>query len=519
MSDKISPKGNTVTTSVSTSANGLASDYAFEKLKSLLIDDPTGKKDSKKYEIVAKGKQIIVPEKVPLKKVIETLQRKAELDELEVQVYEEIEAFPLDGAHAFSKVLADTYGWADAVPTEKQGFFGPVIIPPTTVSLEIGFNKSIPIFWGSFKIPDAEGTLESTIANSQKSRRPIFVIRGKVKQKDRERVKDLAQDVRDYLKKNSIYKGKAIRLNTNEEGEFNYDLAPSFMDTSQVKPKELVFSDTVMEQVQTNIFTPIEKTAECREYGIPLKRGILLESTYGTGKTMTANVTAHKAEQNGWTFIYIDRVTALSNAILFARDYAPAILFAEDIDRVMSGERDIDTDDILNIIDGVDSKHSEIITILTTNDVNAIEKAMLRPGRLDAVISITPPDAKAAEKLIRMYGRGLIDSKENITESGKELSGQIPAVIREVVERSKLYAIGRTKPGEKLQLTGKDLLASARGMKNHLTLMNPPKSEEFTVEHKLGASLKEVVSDAFNGSKESIKYIHSKVDEIQEHLS
>ena len=38
-------------------------------------------------------------------------------------------------------------------------------------------------------------------------------------------------------------------------------------------------------------------------------------------------------------------------------------------------------DDVLNIIDGIDSKKANIITVLTTNDLEGINPAMLRPGR------------------------------------------------------------------------------------------------------------------------------------------
>jgi SpoVK/Ycf46/Vps4 family AAA+-type ATPase len=74
---------------------------------------------------------------------------------------------------------------------------------------------------------------------------------------------------------------------------------------------------------------------------VPLKRGVLLEGPYGTGKTLTAFVTAKKCVENGWTFIMLDRVAALKEALTFARMYAPAVVFAEDIDRSVEGERTV----------------------------------------------------------------------------------------------------------------------------------------------------------------------------------
>src|SRR5262249_9702485 len=112
-------------------------------------------------------------------------------------------------------------------------------------------------------------------------------------------------------------------------------------------------------------------------------------------KTLTAYVTAKKSSSNNWTFIYLDRVAGLHEAFRFAKQYAPSVIFAEDIDRAVNGDdRTTDIDDVLNTIDGIESKGGEIITILTTNHVDQINRAMLRPGRLDAVISIQAPDAE-----------------------------------------------------------------------------------------------------------------------------
>ncbi|MEX0632803.1 hypothetical protein M8494_14790 [Serratia ureilytica] len=45
------------------------------------------------------------------------------------------------------------------------------------------------------------------------------------------------------------------------------------------------------------------------------------------------------------------------------------MIFCEDIDRAVSGERSVAMDDILNILDGIDTKANNIITVLTTNQL------------------------------------------------------------------------------------------------------------------------------------------------------
>ena len=71
-------------------------------------------------------------------------------------------------------------------------------------------------------------------------------------------------------------------------------------------------------------------------------------------------------------------------------------------------------DEILNVIDGIESKGTEIITVLTTNNLGNITSAMLRPGRLDAIVSVRAPDAKAAQQLVRLYAGTLLAADDDL---------------------------------------------------------------------------------------------------------
>ena len=129
---------------------------------------------------------------------------------------------------------------------------------------------------------------------------------------------------------------------------------------------------------------------------------------------------------------------------------------------------------ILNTIDGIDSKTSEIMVCLTTNHVNKLNRAMMRPGRLDAVIEIERPDAESVARLCRNYCGALLDADEDLDEPAAILAGQTAAVVREVCERSKMGAIART--GKADSVSASDLATSANGMRAQLDLMDakPP---------------------------------------------
>jgi transitional endoplasmic reticulum ATPase len=201
------------------------------------------------------------------------------------------------------------------------------------------------------------------------------------------------------------------------------------------------------------------------------------------------------AKNSGWTFILLDKIKGLKVALEFANRYAPALVFAEDVDRVAAVRTDT-INDLINTIDGVVSKRAEIMTVLTTNFVEKLDPVILRPGRLDAVITLRPPGSETVQRLIRHYAGMLVAVNEDISAAGAELAGQIPATIREAVERAKLGMIGRAGDS----LNGDDLVTAARTMKNHLELLNRHTTEQSEPE-KLANALRAVLGGAADGEK------------------
>jgi transitional endoplasmic reticulum ATPase len=432
------------------------------------VDKPVARTKVHVVDVVRHGQQIIVPEDVTYEIAIEQLQRKIKEEQERVQIREVLPGFLWEGAFAFYKAMQQMFGWASGEVIKT--LFGEQ--KPMLVSVEIGVGKKEMVPFGRFSLPGIEGWVQTGWTVRSDS---IFCeVVGEVKRKHEKQMKTLFEKTRELMKAESIYRGQAIRVNFPDLEDIKSldDVMPRFIDLGSVNQGALIYSEQVQAAIATNLFTPIERSEECRLAGIPLKRGILLSGPYGTGKTLAAYVTAAKCIENGWTFIYCDKADELKQAVRLAHDYQPAAIFCEDIDRAVSGERDVDMDDILNIIDGIESKATEIMVILTTNFVENINKAMLRPGRLDAVINVLPPDALAVEKLVRLYGKGLVDPKADLKAVGGRLAGQIPAVIRECVERAKLSAIKVSEPGAALVITGEAMLDAAEGMKNQLDLLN-----------------------------------------------
>jgi Hom_end-associated Hint/ATPase family associated with various cellular activities (AAA)/Homing endonuclease len=267
---------------------------------------------------------------------------------------------------------------------------------------------------------------------------------------------------------------------------------PTQLARKQFKPRQ-----QVKDVLRTRI--SVEQLPEDDYYGFSIDgdRLFMLGDFTVTHNTMCATVTAKLCVENSWTFIMLDRASSLRQALEFAKRYQPAVVFAEDIDRSTS-ERDEKANDLSLVLDGMLSKDAEVMVVLTTNNVERIHPVMLRPGRLDAVISVTPPDAKAVEGLIRLYARKTLPDGTSLTKIGEQLAGSIPAVIREVVERSKLAMIARG--GE--TLAEEDLIVSATGMQQHMALLNKPKTTEMDPMTRIGHDIGKIIAATVMGGSE-----------------
>ncbi len=442
----------------------------------------------------AADEQITLPVGMSYKDARDWLTRKERESEKEVALAYKIEGYPVDAALAFYKAMQKVYGFTSLVNT--PGFFGPT--PPAMIGVEISLTETVQIPWGSMQISGIDGRLETGI--DFKDGKPTLTIGGMVKQKHKDKVDDLVSLAKKILERESIYKGKAIRVEFQDynpkDPRFDPLKAPKFMDLSRVNPAELVFSESVRRQVEVTLWTPIRKTELSRKFKIPRRRGALLAGKYGTGKTLAASVTAKECVDNKWTFIYLSDVKELPQAIHFAKLYAPALIFAEDINRIVGDKRDAEIDKIFNTLDGVDTKHTEIMVVFTTNDIDDIHPGMMRPGRIDTIIEVTPPDALAAQKLVRLYGRGLVDPKADLTRVGLMLDGYLPAVIREAVERSKLAALSHlTDDQDTILVTAADLEDAAAQMAVHRKFVEPVRKAKPTDMEVLGNVLGAYMSD------------------------
>ena len=437
------------------------------------------------------GKKIVLPgdpDEMPIPVAIDTLKRVHAAEQQTYSVLEIVTGLPWDAAVAVFLAMQELYGVA--LPQTLYTWFGKR--DPTFLTVKTGPKESdvIQVPVGSFRLPTMGADIGVYIDGDGCN------ISSTVTKKDRARIIEIAQLARRIVNTRSIYKGKAISLKVDDDGDLDVNQQPEFFDVSGVQESDMIHNKVTADIIATSILAPLKHSAACRKHGIPLKRGILLEGRYGCGKSLTARVAAKVAQDNGWTFINLERAQGLKAALETARMYQPCVVFAEDIDRF--GDRDDEpVNDLINLLDGLVPAGSEIMTVLTTNHVERIDKAMLRPGRLDAVISIDAPDAEAVTRLMRHYGGANLPADVPLEAVGAALAGQVPASVAEVVKRAKLAMLTE----DRVELKESDLITASESAVRHLALladMPPPKSAG----DRLGEALAEILgknNDEENG--------------------
>lgn len=420
-------------------------------------------------EIDYEGRKIILPAdptKMSIDSAMAALERKKAEMAQQYDCNEFVHGAPWDALVAVYRAMQDIYGWVS--PESIKTFFGDILPDFVSVKTGLGDKDVLMIPVGKMVLPSGEG--EDKVELYVNMEGSGVRIRGKVRKADRARIAEIVSKAVDIIRHDSVYKAKAIKLNVDDDGEIVLTSQPEFIDIRDVKKDDVVYNRVEGDLIRVNINSPLENAHHCRRHKIPLKRGVLLHGPYGVGKSLTARVTAKIANDSGWTFIMLNRSLGLASALMLARMYQPCVIFAEDVDRTADRSKE-SVNDLVNILDGVDTKNNEIMVVLTTNHIELVDRSLLRPGRFDAVIGLSYPDRAAVESLVRKYAGSMLPPDADISEVCEIVAGTSPAAVREAVERAKFSAFGE---GRTDSMTPDDLRISAMGMKAHNDLMKTP---------------------------------------------
>ncbi len=444
---------------------------------------------------------ITLPEKLSEEEAVYWLSKKVTEQNQMVAVRERIPGFPTDVAWALGQAAIELFGFRELRGT---GFWGED--PPKFINVATDHKGgTTEVFIGKFSIPNTKGDIATA-----RDVNDALIVGGKLRRRDIPMLKELIAKTKEIIAERSLYKGKAFRVRMTVEFQgftAKQTMAdPEFWDVTQM-PATIMLNDVTRQLLNAALWTPILQTAKVRRYKVPLRRGILLHGAYGTGKTLCAAQTAKYCAENGWTYIYVTDVRELREMYRFAARYAPAVLFAEDIDRMVVEQGEAGVGVLNNVLDGVDTKNAEVVTVLTTNHVDLIPQSLLRPGRFHTIVKFEKPNAETAINLVRQFaGVDLDEDNFDANLVGNRLQGNIPSAIGEVAQRAKLYAITRIPEDFEgdLKLTTLDLMLSAQSMDNHMELLNREMGKPLSFAELVAKAIGETGGEALVRASEKI---------------
>ncbi len=205
--------------------------------------------------------------------------------------------------------------------------------------------------------------------------------------------------------------------------------------------------------------------------GAKLPKGALLVGPPGTGKTLLAKAVAGEANVPFFSLAGSDFVemfvgvgaSRVRDLFKEAQKQAPCIIFIDEIDAIgksrdsryggSNDEREQTLNQLLAEMDGFDSSKGVFI-LAATNRPEVLDKALLRPGRLDRRIIVDKPDLKGRVDTLKVHSKDVrMDETVDLEEIGLATSGAVGSDLANMINEA---AIAAVKDGRKV-VSQKDL--------------------------------------------------------------
>lgn len=225
---------------------------------------------------------------------------------------------------------------------------------------------------------------------------------------------------------------------------------------------ETKFSDVAgIDEVKEELMEVVDflKTPErFLQTGARAPKGVLLLGNPGTGKTLLAKAVAGESNANFFTMsgsefveMYVG-VGAARVRDLFkkAKADSPSIIFIDEIDAVggkrssgpnrSDSEREQTLNQLLVEMDGFDTD-SKVIVMAATNREDMLDSALLRAGRFDRKINVTPPDLKGRTEILAIHSKNKkLSSDVSLEAIAKITAGFVGADLANLVNEAAILA-------------------------------------------------------------------------------
>jgi len=203
----------------------------------------------------------------------------------------------------------------------------------------------------------------------------------------------------------------------------------------------------------------LEHPRKYTRLGGRIPRGVLLSGLPGTGKTLLARAVAGEAGVPFFSMAaseFVEMIVGVGASRvrdLFqqAKTAAPAIIFIDEIDsigRARGGamsfgghdEREQTLNQILAEMDGFTGNEG-VVVIAATNRAEILDPALLRPGRFDRHVVVSPPDRAGREAILRIHSRGVpLASGTDLGVVAAGTPGMVGADLANLVNEAALNA-------------------------------------------------------------------------------
>jgi transitional endoplasmic reticulum ATPase len=222
------------------------------------------------------------------------------------------------------------------------------------------------------------------------------------------------------------------------------------------------------------VLWPLQHPDTFSRLGVDPPRGVLLYGPPGCGKTFvvralasTGQLSVHAVKGSELMDKWVgSSEKAVRELFRRARDSAPSLVFLDEVDALAprrgqsfdSGVTDRVVAALLTELDGIDPLR-DVVVLGATNRPDLIDPALLRPGRLERLVFVEPPDTAARREILRTAGKSIpLSADVDLDEVAAGLNGYSAADCVALLREAALTAMRRSI--DAANVTAADLAAA-----------------------------------------------------------